>query len=107
MKHITYKTEKAINRIKRIPSHERTMAQELAVIIWDNIFSSCGYYGAPLKELESYLGRRLDNTRQESVPYLEGIHGIEYATDNNIRYIGTHDLSHVNIDDFNKFIQSL
>jgi len=110
MNHITYQTEKRINQIKKISIHDRTMQQKLAVFIWDDIFSKCGYLGATLKELEEYLNHKLDNTRQENAPqYLkeEGIYGIEYTTQRNVRYVGTNDLSYINIEDFNKWIKSL
>lgn len=105
MKHITYTTEKNINRIKRLP--ERTNEQNLAVSIWDEIFSRNGYYGSTLKELEQYLGFKLDNAFQINVCYYPGIHGLEYKTHGNVRYVGTHDLSHVNIEDYNKWIKSI
>lgn len=105
MKTITYSTEKAINQIKRI--EYRTMQEELAIRIWDDMFAQCGYYGGTLKELESYLGRRLDKSFQILAPALDGIHGIEYMTNGNVRYVGTHDLSYVNIEDFNAWVKSL
>jgi hypothetical protein len=110
MNHITYQTEKRINQIKKISLSDHTMQQKLAVWIWDGIFSNCGYLGATLKEFEEYLGHKLDNTRQENTPkYLEqeGIFGIEYTTQGNVRYVGTNDLSYVNIQDFNRWIKSI
>ena len=108
MQHITYTTEKKINQIKKINWYNRTNEQNLAVDIWDNIFRSCGYDGATLKEFESYIGRKLDNARQDNVSYpYTGIHGIEYKTNGNVRYVGTHNLSYVNIDNFNSFVASL
>ncbi len=107
MKHITYTTERAINRIKRIPEWERTNEQNLAISIWDKIFSRNGYYGASLKELEQHLGFRLDNALQINVYYYTGIHGLEYKTRGNVRYCGTNDLSHVNVNDYNAWVKSI
>ncbi len=107
MKHITYTTERAINQIKRIPEWERTNEQNLAVSIWNKIFSRNGYYGGTLHELEQYLGFRLDNALQINVWYYMGIHGLEYKTHGNVRYVGANDLSYVNIEDYNAWIKSL
>ena len=107
MNHITYATEQRISRIKRIDYFDRTDEERLAVTIWDKLFSSCGYYGATLKEFEGYLGRKLDNAMQVNVAGYMGIHGLEYKTQGNVRYVGTHDLSHVNISDFNGWIKTL
>ena len=113
MMYITYKTEKYLNAIKKRKDTDTyynsysNMLQNLAIAIWDEIFSSCGFYGGTLKELEAYLGFKLDNSFQINVgKYFEsyGICGIEYATDRNVRYVGTNDLHHVNIEDFNKFV---
>lgn len=110
MNHITYQTEKRINQIKKISIHERTMQESLAVWIWDEIFSKNSYLGGTLTELEEYLNSKLDNAMQINVPTSfenEGIYGIEYTTKGNVRYVGTHDLSHVNIADFNMWIKSI
>lgn len=107
MKFITYSTEKKINEIKKIDPYHRTLCQAVAVRVYDNIFCECSMYGATLKELEQELGHRLDNKRQMSFPYLQGIHGIEYMTNGNVRYVGTLDLSYLNIEDFNLFVKSL
>jgi hypothetical protein len=107
MKYITYTTEKHINQIKRINEYERTNEQNLVIFIWDKIFSCNGYYGATLKEYEEYLGNKLDNSMQVNVYYYLGIHGLEYKTNGNVRYVGTHDLSYMNIDDFNKWVKSI
>lgn len=107
MRHITYTTERAINRIKRIDYFDRTNEQNLAISIWDKIFARNGYLGGTLHELEQFLGFRLDNAMQINVYYYTGIHGLEYKTHGNVRYIGTYDLSYVNIDDFNAWIKSL
>lgn len=117
MKYITYATEKRINALKKRHTHNKkvffidmTMAEDLVVSIWNNIFDQNGHWCRTLKELEDHLGFRLDNKgRQESVEnkqYFEsiGIWGIEYMTDRNVRYVGTHDLHHVNIEDFNAFV---
>ena len=105
MKYITYVTEKRINTLKKL--EEKTDQQKLAIEIWDKIFSGYGYYGGTLRELENYLGHKLDNKIQISVYYYKGIHGLEYETGNNVRYVGTHDLSYVNIEDFNKWIREI
>ena len=108
MKRITYTTEKRINGIKKI--QHKTVYEDVAVYVWDEIFSRNGYYGATLRELEGYLGEKLENRIQINVPkYLEnyGIFGIEYATHGNVRYCGTHDLHHVNVEDFNGFVRSI
>jgi hypothetical protein len=110
MNHITYQTEKRINQIKQISIFDRTLEEKLAVWIWDDIFASCSYLGATLKEFEEYLGHKLDNTRQQNIPsYFKeyGVYGIEYTTKGNVRYIGTNDLSYVNIKDFNTWIKQL
>ena len=36
---------------------------------------------------------------------MNGIQGIEYMTNRNVRYVGTNDLSYVNIDDFNLLVK--
>lgn len=105
MKYITYATEKRINKLKKLK--EKTNQQKLAVEIWDKIFSDCSYYGGTLQELENYIGRKLDNKLEVKVYYYEGIHGLQYETGNNVRYIGTHDLSYVIIKDFNKWIREI
>ena len=105
MKYITYATEKRINTLKKL--EEKTDQQKLAIEIWDKIFSDCSYYGGTLRELENYLGHKLDNKIQINVYYYMGIHGLEYETGNNVRYVGTHDLSYVNIEDFNKWIREI
>jgi hypothetical protein len=110
MTHITYQTEKRINQIKKISIHNRTMEESLAVWIWDDIFASCSYLGATLKEFEKYLGYKLDNSRQQrTLKHYEneGIYGLEYKTNGNVRYVGTNDLSYVNITDFNSWIKSI
>lgn len=109
-KTITYQTEKRINKIKKIDLFERTMQQKLVVYIWDDIFASCSYLGGTLKELEQEIGHKLDNDRQASVYKSfeeEGIFGLEYITKGNVRYVGTHDLHYVNIEDFNKWVKEL
>jgi hypothetical protein len=107
MKHITYTTEHKINQLKRIDQWERTNEQNLAISIWDKIFCRNSYYGATLKELEQYLGFKIDNAMQIETYYYTGIHGLEYKTHGNVRYTGTHNLSHVDINDFNAWIKSL
>ncbi|HZK21777.1 MAG TPA: hypothetical protein VFC76_05830 [Oscillospiraceae bacterium] len=107
MKHITYVTEKRINAIKKIDRYQRSICQKVVVYVFDKIFSDCGYYGATLKEFEQYLGKRIDNKRESKMYYIQGIHGIEYMTNGNVRYVGTHDLSYVNIDDFNLFVKQV
>jgi len=105
MKHITYATEKRINKIKKL--NEKNNNQNLVIEIWDKIFSDCGYYGGTLRELENYLNHKLDNKIQINVYHYDGIHGLEYETENNVRYVGTHDLSYVNIENFNKWVKSI
>jgi hypothetical protein len=86
------------------------MEEKLAVWLWDDIFASCSYLGATLKEFETYLGYKLDNTRQQNIPKYyesEGVYGLEYSTKGNVRYVGTNDLSYVNIADFNNWIKSI
>lgn len=107
MNHITYTTEKRINELKKISSYERTKEQALAIEVWDDIFSDYGFYGGTLKELEQYLGYRLDSAMQRNVRFYCGIHGIEYITNGNIKYVGTNNLSCVNINDFNLFVKNL
>ena len=107
MNHIIYTTEKKINELKKIECYDRTNEENLVVFIWDKIFSECGYYGATLKEFEDYLQHKLDNRMQINVYYYTGIHGLEYKTNRNVRYVGTNDLSYLNIDDFNKWVKSL
>jgi len=107
MKYITYQTEKRINQLKQKPRWERTNEQNLAVSIWDKIFARSGYLGGTLHELEQYLGYRLDNALQINVAPYMGIHGLEYKTGGNVRYVGTHDLSYVNINDYNAWIKAI
>jgi hypothetical protein len=107
MKHITYQTEKRINQLKQKPRWERTNEEDLAIWIWDEIFSRNGHYGCNLKTLEQWLGSRIDSTLQINVPYYTGIHGLVYKTGGNVRYIGTHDLSYVNINDYNAWIRAI
>lgn len=107
MKHITYTTEKKINALKKNDAWDRTNEENLVIQVWDKIFSDCSYYGATLKEFENYLGHKLDNNRQTQVYYYTGIHGLEYKTNGNVRYVGTNDLSYINIADFNKWVKSL
>ena len=110
MHYITYQTEKRINQIKKISIVEQSLEQKLVVWIWDDIFASCGYLGGTLKELEEYLGHKLDSNRQQCIPKgfeSEGAYGLEYRTKGNVRYIGTYDLSYVNIEDFNKWIKEV
>ena len=105
MKYITYATEKRINEMKA--RQRLNPFQEMAIRIYDDIFCSCGYYGATLKELESWIGHKLDAKRQAKVFYFLGIHGIEYMTNGNARYVGTHDLSILNVEDFNLLVKQL
>ena len=111
MKYVTVATEKRINQMKKREPHSwnRNLKQGLAVYIWDKIFADCGYFGGTLKELNDYLGEYpLENAMQIKIPKWfedDGIYGIEYSTNGNVRYVGTHDLHYVNIDDFNKFVK--
>ncbi len=107
MNHITYSTEKRINELKKINVFTLGNQACLVLEIWHNIFAANGYCGASLKEFENYLGYKLDNKRQEVVSYYIGIHGIEIETNQNVKYIGTKDLSYVNIEDFNKFVKDV
>lgn len=106
MKYITYATEKRINEMKK-NRQPLDSFQEMVIRIYDDIFRSCGYYGATLKELESWLGHKLDANMQAEVSYFLGIHGIKYMTNGNARYVGTHDLSILNIEDFNLLVKQL
>ena len=105
MKAITYTTEKAINEMKKKPFCERTMLEEVVVTLWDDMFSACGYYGGTLKELEKEIGHKIDNTREQSIRYIDGIHGIEYMTEGNAKYVGTNDLSYLKIENFNELVK--
>ena len=103
MKHITYTSERMINAMKK--RNDKTLLEEVVIAVYDKAFCDCSYYGASLKEFENYLGHKLDSNRQTNIYYMDGIHGIEYMTDNNARYVGTNDLSYVNIDDFNLLVK--
>ncbi|MDR0915901.1 MAG: hypothetical protein LBN02_01780 [Oscillospiraceae bacterium] len=58
-------------------------------------------------EPEQYLGFRLDANLQQSICEMDGIHGLEYRTNGNARYTGTHDLSYVTVDDYNEFVRQI
>ena len=103
MKHITYASEKMINTMKKY--NDKTLLQEVVVAVYDKIFCDCSYLGASLKEFEQYLEHKVDNNRQTNIYYMDGIHGLEYMTNGNAHYIGTHDLSYVNINDFNLLVK--
>jgi hypothetical protein len=103
MKYITYTSEKTINAMKK--HNDKILLEEVVISVYDKIFSDCGYYGASLKEFEEYLGHKLDSNRQSNIYYIGGIHGIEYMTNRNARYVGTNDLSYINIDDFNLLVK--
>lgn len=105
MKHITYATEKRINEMRKRESLNKF--QKMAIRVYDDIFASCGMLGATLKEFETWLTWKLDAKREANVFYFEGLYGIEYMTNGNARYIGTHDLSHLTIDDFNLLVKQL
>lgn len=105
MKNISYTTEKIINLMKKKSYGDRSLLENVVIAVYDKAFSDCGYYGATLKEFEQYLGYKLDNSRQSNIYYMDGIHGIEYMTNRNARYVGTNDLSCVNIDDFNLLVK--
>lgn len=106
MKYITYASEKMINDMKKKEYYsDRTLLENVVISVYDKIFSDCGYYGATLKEFEQYLGYKLDNNRQSNIYHIDGIHGLEYMTNKNARYIGTNDLSCVNINDFNLLVK--
>jgi hypothetical protein len=106
MKYITYSSEKMINEMKKKEYYsDRTMLENVVIDVYDKIFCACGYYGATLKELEQHLGYRLDNNLQSNICYMDGIHGIEYMTNRNARYVGTNDLSLVCIDNFNLLVK--
>lgn len=106
MKHITYATEKRINEMKK-KRQSLDSFQEMVIRIYDGIFSRCSMYGATLKELEQELGHKLDANMQVKVSYFLGIHGVEHMTNGNARYVGTHDLSYLNIDNFNLFVKQM
>lgn len=103
MKHITYTTEKYINTMKS--NRNYTLLESVCIHVYDKLFSDCGYYGATLKEFELYLGHKADNQIQINIPEYNGIYGIEYMTNRNARYVGTNDLSYINIDDFNALVK--
>ena len=105
MKTITYTTEKLINQMKRKPFYERSILEEVVITIWDDMFSACGYYGGTLKELEKEIGHKIDSAREQNIRYIDGIHGIEYITEGNARYIGTNDLSYLKIENFNELVK--
>lgn len=106
MKHITYTSEKMINEMKKKEYYsDRTLLENVVITVYEKIFCSCGYYGATLKEFEQYLGHKLDNNIQSNIYYMNGIHGLEYMTNRNARYVGTNDLSYVNICDFNLLVK--
>jgi hypothetical protein len=108
MKNISYQTEKRINNFKK--QEHMTNDELLAVTVWNNIFSNLGYLGGSLKELEDYLGSKLENTFQCRIfDYFKelGIYGIEYRTNGNATFIGTHDLCHVTFKNFNLFVKNL
>jgi hypothetical protein len=106
MKHITYTSEKMINDMRKKEFFsDRTLLENVVITVYDKLFCDCGYYGATLKEFEQYLGHKLDNNIQINICYMDGINGLEYMTKRNARYIGTNDLSYVNIDDFNLLVK--
>jgi hypothetical protein len=107
MNHITYITEKRINELKKLSIFERSQYEQLVIEIWDDIFCDYGFYDATLKELEQYIGCRLNSDIQRNVRFFEGINGIEYITKGNVKYVGTNNLSCVNINDFNLFVKNL
>lgn len=103
MNHITYTTEKLINQMKK--DRQYNLLESTVIYVYDKLFSDCSYYGATLKEFESYLGHKLNNSIQINIYEFNGIYGIEYMTNRNARYIGTNDLSYINIDDFNQLVK--
>lgn len=108
MKHITYTTEKLINKMKKNhldDTFNRPLLEKVVITMWDDIFSDHSYYGGTLKELEKHLGRRIDNRRQQNIWEIPGIYGLEHVTKGNARYAGTHDLSYINVEDFNALVK--
>ena len=118
-RYITYETEKLIKKMDKEIKKEQAargwyappLLWSVAVDCWNELFRKEGFFwDMSLKELEAYVGGRLSNYNKQlniDKDYYEsrGIFGIEYKTDGNVRYVGTHDLHYLNIEDFNKFVK--
>lgn len=65
-----------------------------------------GWDGATIKEMKKY-GVTLDNATQIRVIGCNEMRGLCYLYNDYIRYTGTNDLSHVDIDDFNGLVKAV
>jgi hypothetical protein len=113
LNYVTYATEKRINRIKKSSKcpfgiySDLEPEQRLAMYLFDMAFTECGYEGATLKELEMGVGCKMCNEFQRHCYFYLGIHGLDISTRGNVRYVGTNDLSHVNVKDFNAWVKQI
>ena len=99
MKNITTTTE------KRVISSDCKYAELLRYLL-DTMKSQVGCYGATVSEMKKW-NILLDNATQINVIGSNELRGLCYKYNDYIRYVGTHDLSYVNIDDFNGLVKSV
>jgi len=99
MKIITTVTEK---RVKNATCKYAELLRYLLKTMKCN--NSCD--GATVKEMKQW-NIPLENATQMNVIESNELRGLCYTYNDYIRYVGTHDLSYVNIDDFNGLVKAV
>jgi len=99
MKTITMATE------KRVATADCKYADLLKYLLQE-MKCRVGCYGASVKEMKNW-NIELENETQINVVDSYELYGLCYLYNDYIRYIGTHDLSYVNIDDFNGLVKAV
>jgi len=99
MKNITAITE------KRVINANCDYAELLKYLL-DEMKSQVGCLGATISEMKKW-NIVLDNSKQMNVYKTNEMYGLCYTYNDYIRYVGTNDLSYVNIDDFNGLVKSV
>jgi hypothetical protein len=90
---------------KRLKSADCKYSHELRYIL-NQMKSRIMCLGAPMAEIKR-LGFELPNETQINVYGTNEIRGLSYQYNDYIRYIGTNDLSYVDIDDFNGLVNAV
>lgn len=79
---------------------------DLLKYLLNKMKSQIGWYSASISEMKKY-NVQLDNAKQMNVYKSNEMYGLCYTYNDYIRYVGTNDLSYVNIDDFNGLVKSV
>ena len=99
MKYVTTATE------KRVKNADCKYA-DILIYLLDEMKCRYACLGASIKEMKGY-GINIDNATQMNVNETNDMRGLCYIYNDYIRYVGTNDLSYVNIDDFNGLVKAV